>query len=491
MSDETVEEPVESPAAEEPGLDAASDAASIVDVSDTKVLGLWLPMSSRRRLLDAEVELVESLADGPGLVIASTRGAEGRRDAIVEFVEAGIPVVVACHPGAEAAAVALIALGAKTVVAEGSEPSALHFLSGETTEDLVELYRGELERAAAGGQAMSDSVTGLPTANRFSIRLLELGTDGAIPRLIVAKINGDAAFHYLGRAGRDALRRRLAMGVVGIAGHRDCEAFDLGNTRIALLSRTLGIGEAREIGESIALLASNFNPSGQPIRMAVGSAGPESGADLPALLPLAERAAEEARLQKIPFIDAVHLADHHAGAVELAAATALADAVDAIDPSGAHSVRVSDLTMVLARELNLDPAEAARVALAARLHDLGKARFSDAAFSEGEGDHQRCQDEHAALGDEYVRPSGGTELADLIRFHHEHWDGSGGPNGLAGQDIPIGSRMIAVVDRYDRLASSGSSGEALHQCLRDLAGTVLDPDLVETLLGLQSKSAAA
>ena len=76
----------------------------------------------------------------------------------------------------------------------------------------------------------------------------------------------------------------------------------------------------------------------------------------------------------------------------------------------------------------------------------------------------------------------GDEVAAFIRGHHERWDGEGHPDGLAGADIPLGARLVAVADRFDDLSSAADPLTDLADQLRNEAGTVLDPELVDAAI---------
>lgn len=450
----------------------------------TKIIALWLPMAARRRLLDYEVDLVETIEDAPELVIASTRGPEGKLEAIKEFVKAGIPVAVVSHPGGEQIARQLVSMGAVTVVAEGFEARAIRVVNGESDEQLVDTYRSDLEGPADGAPVSVDPVSGLPGRKQLEARLVQLGADGAIPRLLLTEPIGTDPFGGLGPVGAGALRRRLANDIVGVVDHRRGEVFDLGGGCFAVLSPDLQLIESIEVAEGITNLASAFAPLGRPIRMAVGSAGPECGVDIAGLMAITQRALAEARSEDPPYRDATDLGGHSPGVIELATALALVEAVDELDPSGAHSLRVSDLAGRISRKIGLSTAQAATVALAARLHDIGKLRFHGAGFDETAADHATCRLEHAAAGEAYVRPGGGIDLADMIALHHAHWDGTGTPEGVSGEQIPLGARIIAVADRIDRMYPELDESTDLASGLEPLAGSILDPELVRAALEL-------
>jgi putative nucleotidyltransferase with HDIG domain len=174
----------------------------------------------------------------------------------------------------------------------------------------------------------------------------------------------------------------------------------------------------------------------------------------------------------------------------LRAAQNLVQVVDARDTyTGRHSESVSLLAESIARELGLAADVVEQVRLAGLLHDVGKIGISDqilqkpAALTPEEVQLVRT---HAALGASLLD---GLEIEPVdawIRHHHEHWDGSGYPNGLAGEEIPLGSRIILVADAFDAMTSdrsyrsAASADEALEE-LRRMAGRQFDPVVTAAL----------
>ena len=184
-----------------------------------------------------------------------------------------------------------------------------------------------------------------------------------------------------------------------------------------------------------------------------------------------------------------HLEEGREEAALIGMAEALVTLVEARDYStGRHSHQVADLVLRLARALGLPPTEAQMIALASRLHDVGKVAIPDAVLqkpgrlTEEEWELMRM---HPVVGAEVVshipalRP-----LAPVIRAHHERWDGQGYPNHLKGEAIPFGARILAVVDAYlamtvDRPYQKGCAPSAALAELRRYAGSQFDPHVVE------------
>jgi len=175
-----------------------------------------------------------------------------------------------------------------------------------------------------------------------------------------------------------------------------------------------------------------------------------------------------------------------AGTVE--ALTVLVEARDHY--TGLHTARVSALTTRLALALGLDASEAYMIGLAGRLHDVGKVAVPDAvlqkpaSLTEAE---QALMRRHPIVGGDVVsRVPSLRAIAPLIRAHHEQWNGSGYPDGLSGEQIPLGARIVAVVDAYEAMTTDRPYQQAHDEAwalaeLRRCAGTQFDPMLVEVL----------
>lgn len=178
----------------------------------------------------------------------------------------------------------------------------------------------------------------------------------------------------------------------------------------------------------------------------------------------------------------------------LETALALAKAIDARDTyTGVHSDRSAALAAAMAQELGLSAEEAYAVRLGARLHDIGKIGVPDnilrkpGALTEQEW---ALMKRHPEIGAEIlalVRPL--YRVIPIVRHHQEWYDGSGYPDGLAGEEIPLGARILAVVDAFsamtdDRSYRKGISMQEAFAELERCAGTQFDPKIVEAFLKL-------
>ena len=168
--------------------------------------------------------------------------------------------------------------------------------------------------------------------------------------------------------------------------------------------------------------------------------------------------------------------------------TTLALAVDAKDPyTQGHSQKVSDYAALLAEEMELREEEVEAVRLGGLLHDVGKVGIPAAILGKNgplNPEEWETMKEHVRLGDRLLEPLPSVEhIRRMIRHHHEMLDGSGYPDRLAGEEIPLGARIIAIADAYDTITSdrtynkARTPGEALAELTR-CAGAQFDAELV-------------
>jgi HD-GYP domain-containing protein (c-di-GMP phosphodiesterase class II) len=170
----------------------------------------------------------------------------------------------------------------------------------------------------------------------------------------------------------------------------------------------------------------------------------------------------------------------------------IAKIVSSRDPyTGIHSEEVAELAVKLAKILNLPEKEIARIETAARVHDLGKIAVPDAILLKPgplTEEEWKVMKQHPVVSAEILS---GLEIykdcVDIIRHEHEHWDGSGYPDGLKGEEIPLGSRIIAVTDVWHALISDrpyrkAYTKEEARKIMQEMAGKTLDPKLVEVFL---------
>ncbi|HEY6061556.1 MAG TPA: HD domain-containing phosphohydrolase [Gemmatimonadales bacterium] len=183
--------------------------------------------------------------------------------------------------------------------------------------------------------------------------------------------------------------------------------------------------------------------------------------------------------------------------VTIATLEAMVNAMEARDPYlRGHSARVADLAATVAAHLRLSDDEVEQIRLAGRLHDIGKIGTRESVMNKQgpltpeEYEHVK---QHVIIGSQILSPL--VHLGPVlgsVRSHHERWDGTGYPDGLRGEEIPIGARIIGAAEIYDALCTSRPYQEKLPspQAIRrmgDLAGHVLDPKVFAALAEVVTK----
>ena len=182
--------------------------------------------------------------------------------------------------------------------------------------------------------------------------------------------------------------------------------------------------------------------------------------------------------------------------------TSLAGAIDAKDPyTKGHSTSVSRYSEALARAINLPEDEVQRITLGALLHDVGKIGIPENVLKKpGKLDDAEWEimKQHPVIGAEKVlAPNEAlSDLIPIVKYHHEHMDGSGYPEGLKGNAIPLAARIVAVADTYHALISDrpyrkGMSVEKACQILEEGAGKLWDADLVRHFIAIAPSLAAS
>jgi HD-GYP domain-containing protein (c-di-GMP phosphodiesterase class II) len=161
--------------------------------------------------------------------------------------------------------------------------------------------------------------------------------------------------------------------------------------------------------------------------------------------------------------------------------------------TGVHSTRLAEWALHVAGELSLDESVLADIEVAALLHDIGKIGIPDAILqkpaklTDAEYDLMK---KHPEYGWAVLRHVPGMERASLmILHHHESYNGKGYPAGLKGEEIPMGSRIVSVIDAFDAMVSSrpyreGLPFEEAERRLLQARGIQFDPDVVDRFLPL-------
>jgi putative nucleotidyltransferase with HDIG domain len=177
--------------------------------------------------------------------------------------------------------------------------------------------------------------------------------------------------------------------------------------------------------------------------------------------------------------------------ISTATLEALVNALEAKDPYlRGHSARVADLSATIAHEMGLPDEEVDQIRVAGRLHDIGKIGTREAVMNKQgtltteEYEHVK---QHVIIGSQILAPLHHLgAIINFVRSHHERWDGTGYPDGVAGEAIPIGARIIGAAEVYDALSTSRPYQEKLGpedavRRIAELSGTVLDPKVYEAM----------
>ena len=171
---------------------------------------------------------------------------------------------------------------------------------------------------------------------------------------------------------------------------------------------------------------------------------------------------------------------------------AFAAAIDAKDPyTRGHSERVANISRTISRAMELPSETQHKVWVGALLHDVGKIGIDDRILGKGglltpeEYEHMKL---HTVIGAEILSPI--DQLRDMlpaVRWHHESWDGSGYPDGLHGEEIPLIARIVSVADSFDAITVSRPYQrfrpiDDAVEVIRDLVGTRFDGRVVDAFL---------
>jgi diguanylate cyclase (GGDEF)-like protein/putative nucleotidyltransferase with HDIG domain len=237
------------------------------------------------------------------------------------------------------------------------------------------------------------------------------------------------------------------------------------------------------------------------LSVSIGVAGlPEHASDRESLLKLADDAVYVA---KRSGRNQVHLFDPNlplgsGAAFSVEVATRLVQVVELRQTmSVGHSDQVARLSSEMATRLGLDANEVDRIRLAALLHDVGKISVPDSILAKN-GPLSVRETEimrgHAAIGARLLEGNAAlVPLASAVRHHHERWDGTGYPYRLAGENIPLAARIVALAEAYSAMTNDAPWRSALTDReaiveLMAMAGRQFDPKLVELFVGMAERS---
>ena len=155
-----------------------------------------------------------------------------------------------------------------------------------------------------------------------------------------------------------------------------------------------------------------------------------------------------------------------------------------------HSRRVTSVALTIGKELDISPYKLEDLRWGALLHDVGKIAIDPAVINKPgklTEDEYRYVMTHAVVGPNLVKPFVNKEVVEIISHHHDHYDGSGIDQQVTGKDIPLGARILTVVDAFDAMTSDRPYRSALprDKALAEIircSGTQFDPTVADVLL---------
>jgi two-component system cell cycle response regulator len=363
--------------------------------------------------------------------------------------------------------------------------SALTMLLVVARMSLHHLRADQLVQSAQH-EAGTDALTGL--ANRRSLlRDLDLASSSSVPSFL-SMFDLDGFKYYndtYGHPAGDELLRRIARTLDREAGP-GVRAYRLGGDEFCLLGKTPGTG----LDQSVSEIATSIAQRGQGFKVSASYGTVRLQAEAPEgveALRVADRRMYAAK-------------NHGRASAERQSTDVLMAVVRERSPDlGEHAFGVSELTVALGRAMGIEAGELQQLRHAAILHDIGKMAIPEEILAKGgslDEEEWSFVRRHTLIGERIVGSAPALAgVANIIRSTHERWDGEGYPDGLAGEEIPLGARAIFVCDAFEAMtagrpyAKACSPPEAIME-LKACSGTQFDPDLVETFMAMMSKPAA-
>ncbi len=376
----------------------------------------------------------------------------------------------------------------------------------------------EVANTAIQMQALTDGLTGLPNhgaiIEQIEAELLLCQTTQRNCVIIFVDIDhfksindtwghaaGDAALYEVGQRLRGGIRKDDSIGRYGgeefailLSNIEQSEAFDLAERLRCSIADAPCLWQQKET-QAVTRI---------PLTASFGLATfPLDGLIARELLDMADAAMytakhtgrnrvclpDEVEVAALTADTAVHIPQYSEQNVLQTIATMAAFHDQETQAHGNRMIRMAEATM---RALGKSEDEVGLLRLAAQLHDIGKIGIPEAILrkpgplTEVEWDVMR---RHPQIGQQILTPARGQFglVSHIVVAHHERWDGQGYPYGLAGQEIPLGARILSVIDAYDAMTSSRPYREALsaiqaREEIQHCAGTQFDPQVVGALL---------
>ncbi len=367
----------------------------------------------------------------------------------------------------------------------------------------ISLYQRSTHRVLSAVRlSLTDPLTGLGNHRHFHERFeqaIAVARDnGTVLSLCLLDVDDFKQINdRFGHPAGDGVLSRVAARL-----RSDGEAFRLGGDEFALLlpdvSEPLALAAAQAIVSRLG--AADVSPGGGLTVSAGVATYPQHGRDRDTLIRQAdgalywakEQGKNQVRLARdiadLTALRSRNLGDH---AARIRAAASLARVVDARHAdSGSHSERVALFAGRIAAQLGLSDEEVELTRLAGSLHDLGKLAIPEEVLRKPAaltGEERRLLQRHPQIGYRMLASLGVEPIADWVLHQSERWDGTGYPEGLSRDAIPLGSRIVFVADAFDSMTSTRPYRPALRraEALRELercSGSQFDPDVVDAFI---------
>ena len=337
--------------------------------------------------------------------------------------------------------------------------------------------------AASREEALTDALTGLGNRRRFVADFEQRIGDPEPTALVVFDLDGFKAYNdAFGHAAGDTLLSRVA-GRLAEATDGYGSAYRLGGDEFCVLASIGFVGPGSVIERAAEALTEEGE--GFAVRCSYGAVlMPAEASGLTEALRIADDRMYLQKQQSRP-------------SAEQQSIDVLLSVLNERDSLLAHHLTdVADLAEAVSRRLDVAPAQLATIRQAAELHDVGKLAIPEEILTKPSpltDDEWEFVRRHTLIGERILASAPALRAAgEIVRSSHERWDGDGYPDRLAGGEIPLGSRIIAVCDAFDAMTSSRPYASVLsrQQAIRELircSGTQFDPEVVDAFAGVQAE----